>query len=137
MRTSALSSPGLYPRRPHGTLGRRLVRAARVGLAILEQVLRQEKGELDALHRPPEPGGDPSEEFRIVEMERGLNYGPGDLHRFLRLEDPAPDEDAVDSQLAAERRIGRGRDPPRCEIHDGESAEVADLMDQLLRNALL
>src|SRR5579862_5893853 len=111
-------------------LGLRPPQRRRHRLPPLEQVGRRQRADLDPPHRVAEARRDLGQERRVVEVGGGLDDGAGDLDRMLRLEDPAADEDPVDAEAPAERGVGGRGDAAGGEVHDGEPAELADLVHE-------
>src|SRR3954454_6417968 len=64
-------------------------------------------------------------------MRRRLHDRASARRRILGLEDPGSDEDAVDTELHHQRRVGRGRETAGGEVHDREPSGGRDVANQL------
>src|ERR1035437_755193 len=100
-----------------------------------EQLFLGDGGNLEPVHRLPQPGGDLGEDLRLVEVGRRRHDRPGTLQGVLGLEDAGADEHAIDPQLHRQRGVGRRGDPAGGEVDDREAAQPLAFREQLDRGA--
>src|SRR5829696_1129657 len=88
---------------------------------------------LPADHGHAEPSARLGHGLRVLEVGRRGHDGPGPAGLVPALEDAAPHEHAVGTELHHQRRVGRGGYAAGREQHDGEPAVLGDPSHELVR----
>src|SRR5215211_205116 len=103
--------------------------------AGLEQTLLAELLDVEPGHRLAEAARDLRERVGVLEVRGRLDDRARPRRGILGLEDPRADEHAVHPELHHERRVGRGGEPPRGEVHDRERAGLRGHPNEVDRRA--
>ena len=93
--------------------------------------------DVDADHRLAQVARHARDDVGVLEVRGRLDDRLRALRRVAALEDAGADEHAVAAELHHERRVGRGRDAARREVHDRQLAVLGDPLHELVRRLQL